>query len=183
MTTTPEALPLTGEDLRYLAVDIEAPGWTCGRDIILGLLATIAAEKAKAGQLAERVGHWVKTVEAKESENATLSAKLAVCVEALRECAEDLGQYVESHYEKTKDYPSELRRYERDIEPVKKARAVLADLPQSAASLLARLEKMEGNQRTVGTMEVCEVCHDDLCVADDCNRIDCPFITALPGVG
>ena len=45
----------------------------------------------------------------------SLMARMA---EALRECSDELEQVVEAHYERTKDYPSELRRYQRDMEPV-----------------------------------------------------------------
>lgn len=44
---------------------------------------------------------------------------------ALKVCADDLEEFVEAHYEKTKGYPSEMRRYERDIAPVKAARELL----------------------------------------------------------
>jgi hypothetical protein len=45
---------------------------------------------------------------------------------ALKECADDLESLVENQYSDTKHtYPSEKRRYERDIEPVRKARAAL----------------------------------------------------------
>jgi len=46
--------------------------------------------------------------------------------EALTECADGLSEYVEAYYEKTKGYLSEMRRYERDIEPVVKARMLLS---------------------------------------------------------
>lgn len=45
--------------------------------------------------------------------------------ECLKECADDLEQHVEAYYAKTKDHPSEARRYKRDIEPVVNARAAL----------------------------------------------------------
>jgi hypothetical protein len=44
---------------------------------------------------------------------------------SLRECADDLAAEIEYHYAGTKDYPSEKRRYERDIQSVIKARALL----------------------------------------------------------
>lgn len=50
----------------------------------------------------------------------------AELVEALRECADDLEASVEAYYANTKQYASEQRRYERDIEPVIKARAALS---------------------------------------------------------
>ena len=44
---------------------------------------------------------------------------------ALKECADDLERYVEREHTSTKHYPSELRRYERDIAPVRKARELI----------------------------------------------------------
>lgn len=47
----------------------------------------------------------------------------------LKDCADGLSEYVETYYFYRKQYPSELRRYERDIEPVVKARAALGEKP------------------------------------------------------
>jgi len=71
--------------------------------------------------------------------NARLIAAAPEIYEALKECADGLAEYVEAYYEKTKEYPSERRRYERDIEPVLKARAALAKAtgqPRAAANPL-----------------------------------------------
>lgn len=46
--------------------------------------------------------------------------------DALDECADDLESYVEHEYVSMHDYPDIHRRYERDIEPVRKARKLLA---------------------------------------------------------
>lgn len=54
--------------------------------------------------------------------------------EALKECADGLEEYVEAYYAKTKEYPSELRRYERDIEPVLEARKLLSAPPARVES-------------------------------------------------
>ncbi len=44
----------------------------------------------------------------------------------LTDCANDLEAYVEDQYPASiKQYPGQSRRYERDIEPVRKARAAL----------------------------------------------------------
>lgn len=49
---------------------------------------------------------------------------IAELVTALRDCAEDLESFVEAHYPPAvRAYPSELRRYERDIASAKAARA------------------------------------------------------------
>jgi len=45
---------------------------------------------------------------------------------ALKDCADDLEQYVDHCYANTRQYPGMERRYQRDIEPVKAARAALA---------------------------------------------------------
>jgi len=47
----------------------------------------------------------------------------------VKELADELDVLVEARYSGTKGYPSEQRRYERDIEPVKRARAALEDKP------------------------------------------------------
>ncbi len=55
-----------------------------------------------------------------------LAAAAPTMYEALKECAEDLATLVEAYYAHTKDYPSESRRYERDMAPVLKARAAIS---------------------------------------------------------
>lgn len=47
-------------------------------------------------------------------------------LDMIDELASELENYVEHHYHNTKQYPSEMRRYERDIEPVRKARLMLS---------------------------------------------------------
>ena len=44
---------------------------------------------------------------------------------ALRECADDLEAYINAHYGKTLDWPSQQRRYDRDMIPVVEARKLL----------------------------------------------------------
>jgi hypothetical protein len=60
---------------------------------------------------------------------ATLMTRMAG---ALRDCSDELEQVVEAHYERTKHYPSEMRRYQRDIEPVIRARELLAEFAEAA---------------------------------------------------
>jgi hypothetical protein len=48
---------------------------------------------------------------------------------ALKDCADDLESELGVRYHGTLGYPSEIRRFERDIVPVIKARAVLAKGP------------------------------------------------------
>jgi hypothetical protein len=60
-------------------------------------------------------------------EIARLRARNEELVEALGECADELEMLIEHQYGNTQDaYPSQLRRYERDIAPVRKARAAIA---------------------------------------------------------
>ena len=65
-----------------------------------------------------------KSASEKLEAGADAMDRVKVLEELLKECADVLSEYVEAHYAKTKDYPSELRRYQRDIEPVIKARAI-----------------------------------------------------------
>lgn len=44
----------------------------------------------------------------------------------LKECADDLAAEIEHRYDRVKDHPAMLPRYERDMEPVTKARTALA---------------------------------------------------------
>ncbi len=60
------------------------------------------------------------------------SEELASLKAALKECADELEQYVEAEYVETKDYPSQRRRYERDMGPVHRARAALSAKERTA---------------------------------------------------
>ena len=55
-------------------------------------------------------------------------ARVAQLEAALKDCADELEEHVEARYAKTK--PHLERQYERDIEPVRQARAALKDAPQ-----------------------------------------------------
>lgn len=48
----------------------------------------------------------------------------------VKDLADDLEAEVEGHYKDTKDYPSEMRRYERDMTNVWKAREMLKEWTQ-----------------------------------------------------
>jgi hypothetical protein len=50
---------------------------------------------------------------------------------ALKECADGLAEYVEHHYDRTKDHPAMKRRYDRDMQPVIDARKLLGVHEQS----------------------------------------------------
>jgi hypothetical protein len=63
----------------------------------------------------------------KLDEITRLRAINADLLAVLQECADDLAELIESEYGNTQDvYPSQRRRYERDIAPVLKARAAIA---------------------------------------------------------
>ena len=48
---------------------------------------------------------------------------------ALKECADDLEALVSAEYHDRAKYPTIMRRYMRDIEPVRKARVLLGNSP------------------------------------------------------
>jgi hypothetical protein len=49
----------------------------------------------------------------------------AEVLDALKECADELAEWVQERYRVTLHHPSEKRRFDRDMEPVMRARAVL----------------------------------------------------------
>jgi hypothetical protein len=59
-------------------------------------------------------------------ERDKLRAEIERLREALRDCADELEVVVEERYRDIKDYPSEKRKYDRDIAPVLKARDLLS---------------------------------------------------------
>jgi hypothetical protein len=44
---------------------------------------------------------------------------------ALKDCSDELAEFIEHHYAKTKDHPAMKRRYDRDMTTVLAARALL----------------------------------------------------------
>jgi hypothetical protein len=78
-------------------------------------------------QAADEIELWEdRTVQGAEiiMENVAIISKLRILVKDL---ADDLEAEVEGHYKDTKDYPSEMRRYERDMANVWKAREALKE--------------------------------------------------------
>lgn len=55
----------------------------------------------------------------------TLLSRLADC---LHECSEELGNEIDARYGDTLRDPIQRRRYARDMEPVERARALLAEV-------------------------------------------------------
>lgn len=66
---------------------------------------------------------------------------LANAIEALKECADSLQAEIDGRYNGTQDkYPDQMRRYQRDIEPVTQARKSLAALEAFAEKYEADLK-------------------------------------------
>lgn len=63
--------------------------------------------------------------DALQAENAALRAEVERLRELLKECADEAEGWIEDYYKDTKDYPSEMRRYERDIDPIRRARTAM----------------------------------------------------------
>lgn len=81
--------------------------------------------KCEAGPLEMNVAYiWLKK---RHLPAAPMNAR-EKAIEALRECIDDLADRIEDYYKLTKDYPSEARRYERDMWVVIHAREALAAL-------------------------------------------------------
>ena len=56
----------------------------------------------------------------------SLADELPALVIALEECADEAAEWINNHYTaEVRKYPSEQRRYDRDIAPVNNARAIL----------------------------------------------------------
>ena len=56
-------------------------------------------------------------------------AELREALYSLQECSEELEHWVRNYYTpEARKYPSEERRFQRDIEPAKRANAILAKL-------------------------------------------------------
>ena len=73
----------------------------------------------------------VRTSLAERTANAAVIAladKLPDLVLLLQQCADEARNWVEEAYKYTKHYDSEHSRYERDIEPVNAADALLAEI-------------------------------------------------------
>jgi hypothetical protein len=86
-------------------VECDWPG--CGCDPYANKVLAALDEAALKGAVPEREGVGLRAL--------------------LTECADELAEWVEHHYAATKDHPSEARRYERDMEPVRRARATLTN--------------------------------------------------------
>jgi ElaB/YqjD/DUF883 family membrane-anchored ribosome-binding protein len=80
-------------------------------------------------KLREALDHCdsVMTMEAHES--AKRGAEIEKLRALLKECADELADQVEGQYAKTKDHPAMKRRYDRDMQPVRDARAALERKP------------------------------------------------------
>lgn len=81
-------------------------------------LTTSPSTAVIVDSIAAQRDHWISECNALRQEVAELRA-------LLKECADDVESFVDDYYMNTKNYPEELRRYQRDIGPVKSARALL----------------------------------------------------------
>jgi hypothetical protein len=63
-----------------------------------------------------------------------MSDREALLREALKECSDELAEWVQEHYRghdpSAPPHPADKRRYDRDMEPVVRARALLAAAPE-----------------------------------------------------
>ena len=64
-----------------------------------------------------------------KSELTKARARIEALELCLKDCADEAESWIENYYKDTKEWPSELRRYERDIECVKEARKLLKPEP------------------------------------------------------
>lgn len=102
---------------------------TTGFDLVKsdgGWIGSVTAtHAASAPEVAERVRVCVNAHVGDPDPAATMKE----VVEVLRDCAEDLESMVEAHYGGgIKDHPAMKPKYERDMEPAERARAILAKL-------------------------------------------------------
>jgi hypothetical protein len=73
-------------------------------------------------------------------EHAALLAENERLRAALKDCADDLESEVKHRYDRIGDHPAMAPKYERDMEPVKAARALLADEQQKDGKLAGPIE-------------------------------------------
>jgi uncharacterized protein YoxC len=81
------------------------------------------------GEIERLQTHSKSMIDALNADIDTKHAEIERLKALVKELADELDVLVEARYSGTKGYPSELRRYERDIEPVKRARAALENKP------------------------------------------------------
>jgi len=76
--------------------------------------------------------HAARVKEVQNEQDARLTAykrEIERLRAALKECSDELAEYVEAHYAETKDHPAMKRRYDRDMQSVLDARRVLKQKP------------------------------------------------------
>lgn len=83
------------------------------------LLRRAEAAEASRDEALQSADMWMR-------EAVSLRAARGEILEVLGECADELEVLVEDRYALTRDWPSEARRYERDIAMVRRARALLS---------------------------------------------------------
>ena len=90
-----------------------------------------SSEAARAiADLRETTGRWhIHTADVLRKQSAEIERLRALneqMAEALKECADSLEAEIKATYPGRDDYPIQSRRYERDMAPVRKARALTA---------------------------------------------------------
>ncbi len=112
------ALTQERDELRALAEERLA------RNVAMADIAEQRFQEIKT--LQERIGRQRHEIGTSNARAESTEKALAEAREALKECADELESYIERAYEGCKQYPDMVRRYERDIEPVRRARAALS---------------------------------------------------------
>jgi regulator of replication initiation timing len=158
-----ETLP---DRIASLSAQVEA--LTKERDELRGEVADLIED---GNDLRSEIRHY-------QREYGRLEAQVEALSKALAECADDLEASVNAEYAGTLDYPSMMRKFERDMEPVVRARAALSapsapalspNALREAKALKALEYAQEGIKMTDKTVLWC--CHvrgpDDVYAAPD----------------
>ena len=101
------------------------------------IMKQLQADKAAISQTASGYLHEIERLRAQntnygvsisqmQDEAKALKAEIERLRAALKECADDLESELNGHYQGTLDYPSQQRRFERDMAPITAARKLLA---------------------------------------------------------
>jgi len=108
--------------------------------------------------------------------------RIAALTRALKELADELETWVAMYYADTRKYPCENRRYNRDIEPVRRARALLS-LPTTEP---AKAEEVQTERiaRALCILNGIEECQRAGCTFDTCDdwksfEEDAAYITRI----
>jgi len=122
---------ISSEAVKAFVTRAETDGWDVPRDTdnALAMLTELAAERDQWKQDCITTGKFQNhngklfqeqrdRADALEAERDALKLKVERLIGAGETCAAELYAWVNDHYEKTADYPSEARRKARDMQPV-----------------------------------------------------------------